>query len=77
MTTEDVEKSLNDTRLYKYLKLPNGLRVLLIRDPEMTMTQDAPGGGKPSSNESDASEDSSDEVAPFRRIGKVPCLQIT
>ena len=62
MTTEKIDKSLNDMRSYKYLKLPNGLRVLLIRDPEMAMTQDAPGEGELSSHESDSSEDSSDEV---------------
>ena len=31
----EVVKSPQDTRLYRYLELENGLRVLLISDPEM------------------------------------------
>ena len=32
-----VRKSLNDNRLYKYIELPNGLRAVLISDPETSL----------------------------------------
>lgn len=63
MTSEILDKSLNDSRRYKYLKLPNGLRALLIRDPEMAMTQEASGDGELSCTESDSPDGSSEEVA--------------
>ena len=31
----DVQKSPNDKKLYRYMVLDNGLKVLLISDPEM------------------------------------------
>lgn len=77
MTVETIEKSLNDSRLYKYIQLPNGLRILLIRDPEMALSQDAPGENELSSNTSEGSEDSFDEVAyqiVAKKASRIQCM---
>ena len=34
----EIEKSANDKRLYRYIKLGNGLQAILISDPDMQVS---------------------------------------
>lgn len=58
ITLPEPVKSPQDKRLYRHIKLPNQLDVLLIEDPEMASApEDVDDGGQIASNNADMSED--------------------
>jgi hypothetical protein len=59
---EDLLKSENDKRLYRYLTLPNGLHALLISDPETSVLENDTAKGDADDEESDSGSESGDEV---------------
>jgi hypothetical protein len=44
MALIEVAKSPNDHRVYRFLVLENGLKVLLVHDPEIARAKDSAGG---------------------------------
>ena len=63
--TQALQQSENDKRLYRYICLPNGLKAVLISDPETRVNstdEEADDGEEESVDEDGDTDDSEEEV---------------